>query len=60
MKKINIIKNLLHKGYKTNFSDKEQKIILDIVDSALANFTPINYMLVTQIIQKKNSKLKKI
>jgi len=47
----------LHKGRKTNFSAEEQKIILDIVDSALANFTPINYMLVIQIIQKKNSKV---
>ena len=46
-------KKTFHKGCKTNFSDEEQKIILDIVDSALANFTPINYMLVTQIIQKK-------
>ena len=49
----------MHKGRKTNFSDEEQKIILDIVDSALANFTPINYMLVTQIIQKKIQKFRK-
>ena len=52
-------KKTLHKGSKTNFSEEEQKIILDIVDSALANFTPINYILVTQIIQKKIQNFRK-
>ena len=46
-------KKTLNKGRKINFSEEEQKIILDKEESTLANFTPINYMVVTQIIQKK-------
>ena len=59
MKKINIIKKLLHKGRKINFSEEEQKITLDIDDGTLDNFTPINYMIVTQIIQKKIQNIRK-
>lgn len=50
-------KKTLHKGRKTNFSDEEQKIILEIVERTLANFTPINYMQVYSNYTKKNLNL---
>ena len=49
----------MNKGRKINFSEEEQKIILDKEESTLANFTPINYMVVTQIIQKKIQNIRK-
>ena len=49
-------KKIFNKGSKSNFTKEEQIIIINIIESAPSNLTPINYMMITQIIQNKKFK----
>lgn len=49
-------KKTLHKGRETNFSADEQKLILELVETSLENYIPINYMLIAQKVRILNFK----